>query len=68
MRTHKAAKSRRVKEYDFSNGVRGKYAGKFAGSNIVVLAPDVAKTFPDSKSVNAALRAVKGLSKLTGLR
>ena len=44
-------------EYDFSKGVRGKYAERFAkGSNVVVLEPDVAKAFPDSKSVNRALR------------
>jgi hypothetical protein len=40
-------------EYDFSNGVRGKYVQQLAdGSNIVVLAPDVAELFPDSESVN----------------
>ena len=44
-------------EYDFSNGVRGKYAGRFAkGSNVVVLDPDVAQVFTDSESVNQALR------------
>lgn len=44
-------------EYDFSKGVRGKYAKRYAaGSNIVVLSPDVAKVFPDSESVNEALR------------
>jgi hypothetical protein len=45
-------------EYDFQGGVRGKYAKRFAeGSNVVLLAPDVAKLFPDSESVNRALRA-----------
>ncbi|MCH8273729.1 MAG: hypothetical protein IH851_02980 [Armatimonadetes bacterium] len=44
-------------EYDFGKGERGKYAGRFAdGSNVVVLEPDVAEFFPDSKSVNEALR------------
>lgn len=44
-------------EYDFTQGERGKYALKYAeGSNIVVLSPDVAKIFHDSKSVNEALR------------
>ena len=34
-------------EYDFSKGMRGKYAKQFAaGTNIIVLAPDVAKNFP----------------------
>lgn len=48
-----------LEEYDFSKGVRGKYARRFAeGSNIVVLAPDVAAVFPDSDSVNEALRAL----------
>ena len=44
-------------DYDFSEGVRGKYVQRFAeGSNVVVLSPDVAEIFPDSESVNAALR------------
>ena len=46
-------------EYDFSGGVRGKYAARMAqGSNVVVLDRDVQKLFPDSASVNAALRAL----------
>jgi hypothetical protein len=44
-------------DYDFSQGVRGKYVQRFAeGSNVVVLSPDVAEIFPDSESANAALR------------
>ncbi len=44
-------------EYDFSKGIRGKYAQRYAeGTNIVVLAPDLARIFPDSESVNKALR------------
>jgi hypothetical protein len=44
-------------EYDFSKGVRGKYTQRYAtGSNVVVLSPDLAKVFPDSESVNEALR------------
>ncbi len=51
-----------LEEYDFSNGVRGKYAGRFAkGSNVVVLDPDVAQVFTDSESVNQALRALVGI-------
>ncbi len=48
-----------LKEYDFSRGVRGKYARRFAaGTNVVVLEPDVARVFTDSRSVNQALRAL----------
>ncbi len=44
-------------EYDFSQGVRGKYVQRFAqGSNVVVLSPDVVEMFPDSEAVNNALR------------
>ena len=44
-------------EYDFSKGIRGKYAKKYAeGSNVVILDPDISREFPDSKSVNEALR------------
>jgi hypothetical protein len=43
--------------YDFSKGVRGKYAKRYKeGSNIVRLDPDVAKEFPDAAAVNDALR------------
>jgi len=50
-------------EYDFSRGVRGKYARRFkAGTNVVVLAPDVARLFRDSKSVNRALRALSRIA------
>jgi hypothetical protein len=46
-------------EYDFSGGVRGKYAQAYAeGSNVVVLDPEVAEEFPDSESVNQALRSL----------
>jgi hypothetical protein len=46
-------------EYDFSGGVRGKYAARYAeGTNLVRLDPDVAKVFPDSAAVNDALRAL----------
>jgi uncharacterized DUF497 family protein len=48
-----------MKEYDFSRGIRGKYARRFApGSRAVVLDPDVGRVFPDSKSVNEVLRAL----------
>jgi hypothetical protein len=47
-------------EYDLSKlkgGVRGKYAARYsAGTNLVLLSPDVAEHFPDDRSVNTALR------------
>ena len=49
--------------YDFSGGVRGKYAARYAkGTNVVVLAPDVAEVFPDSIAVNEALRTLVRMS------
>ena len=52
-------KDEMLKEYDFSGGIRGKYAKRYAaGTNIVVLSADVAGIFPDSKSVNEALRTL----------
>ena len=46
-------------EYDFSGGLRGKYAKRFAeGTNVVVLEPDVAAAFKSARAVNAALRKV----------
>jgi len=48
------------REYDFSKlgkGVRGKYPARYkAGTNLVLLSPDVAERFPNDRSVNAALR------------
>ena len=45
--------------YDFTGGVRGKYARRYAEStNVVVLDPDVAKFFPNRQTVNETLRAV----------
>jgi hypothetical protein len=46
-------------EYDLTGGVRGKYAARYAeGTNVVLLDPDVWEVFPDSESVNRALRAL----------
>ncbi|MDX9743221.1 MAG: hypothetical protein RBT59_05330 [Arcobacteraceae bacterium] len=51
-----------LEEYDFSQGVRGKYAEEYAkGVNIVKLDNDVSKIFPDTKSVNEALRTLMHL-------
>ena len=51
-------------EYDFSQGVRGKhYEAYRAGTNIVLLDPDIARAFPDSASVNRTLRLLLRLAK-----
>lgn len=51
-------------DYDFSRGVRGKYAQRYAeGTNVVVLSPDVAEYFPDSATVNTALRALVNIAR-----
>ena len=50
-------KTEMLSEYDFSKGVRGKYAKRYAvGTNLVAISNDIVKIFPDSKSVNDALR------------
>ena len=44
-------------EYDIRGGVRGKYYERHQqGTNVVLLASDVAAVFHDSESVNRALR------------
>ena len=64
------ANEKAVPDYDFSNGVRGKYAARYEeGTNIVVLSPDLAEVFPDSESVNEALRTLVRISgKSVGVR
>ena len=40
-------------EIDFSKGVRGKHIDRMKqGTNIVLIAPDLLDTFPDSEAVN----------------
>ncbi len=57
-------------EYDFlqlfRGAVRGKYAKRYhAGTNLVLLDPDVRKAFPSEKAVNEALRLVIELRKVS---
>ncbi|MDD3993067.1 MAG: hypothetical protein RBR20_13695 [Desulfobacterales bacterium] len=56
-------------EYDLAgllkDGVRGKYAERYAaGTNLVLLAPEVAEAFPTDEAVNEALRLVIQLKKI----
>lgn len=53
-----------LEEYDFSKGVRGKYAKRYAeGTNVVVIDPDLMEFFPDHDSVNEALRCLAAIIK-----
>lgn len=58
-------------EYDFAamkGGVRGKYVRRYrAGSNLVLLDPEVAEAFPTDGAVNQALRAVLSMAKVVRL-
>ena len=56
-------------EYDLStllkDGEQGKYAKRYEqGTNLVLLAPDVAKAFPSDEAVNEALRLVIQLKQI----
>jgi len=53
--------------FDFSEAERGRYAKrlKSEGSNLVLVDPELAESFPDSASVNAALRSVVEFAKLS---
>lgn len=54
-------------EYDFAGmgtPVRGKYAARYGeGTNVVVLAPDVAAVFRTTEEVNEALRLLIRLAR-----
>jgi hypothetical protein len=58
-------------EYDFASmkgGIRGKYVKKYrAGTNLVLLDPEVAAAFPSDAAVNRALRAVLSITKAVRL-
>ena len=51
--------------FDYSKAVRGKYAHRLQSTQLVTLDPDVAKAFPDSASVNQALRSLLDLARST---
>jgi hypothetical protein len=56
-------------EYDFSGGVRGKYVARYArGTNVVLLDPELVVAFPDSASVNDALRALLAIANRAAAR
>jgi hypothetical protein len=54
------------KRSDFGNLVRGKYAAQVAaGTNVVVLEPELAEAFPNDKAVNEALRGLLDVAATT---
>ncbi len=61
-RTDRVEKDEILPEYDFSRGRRNRYASRYAaGSVVVVLDPDVAAAFPNSRVAKAALRALAAI-------
>lgn len=65
----KAPETEMRAEYDFSKGFRGKYAKRFSeGSNIILLDPDVAGLFADSKTVMTHYGLSPGSRKYEGKR
>ena len=70
MKTVKDEEMRKeYKREDLGKGIRGKYFNEYKkGTNLILLSPDVAATFPDDKSVNEALRSLMKIAlKSTGL-
>jgi hypothetical protein len=54
-------------DFDYSKAVRGKYYRRLLeeGSNVIVLDPEIAKSFQDSASVNEALRSLLEITRST---
>ena len=71
MKRDKAKFDELLPEYqreDFGEMVRGKYAKRYKGaSNVVVIAPEIQKAFPNTQAVNDALRGLMELAQATGL-
>jgi hypothetical protein len=64
VRTQSADEDTMRPEYDFSKAVRGVTAARYAeGTNVVLLDPDVAEIFPDTRAVNEALRTIARLGR-----
>jgi len=54
-------------EFDYSKAVHGKYFKRLLeeGANVVVLEPEIAKTFTNSADVNDALRSLLEITRNT---
>jgi hypothetical protein len=70
-KTNRRSANDMLPEYDFASmkgAVRGKYAAEYrAGTNLVLLDPEVAEAFPSDAAVNQALRAVLSMTKVVRL-
>lgn len=70
-KTNRRSANDMLPEYDFASmkgEVRGKYAAQYrAGTNLVLLDPEVAEAFPSDAAVNQALRAVLSMTKVVRL-
>ena len=69
MKKHSKNKDELRPEYDMKTllkgGTRGKYAARYhAGTNLVLLEPEVARAFPNDKAVNEALKLVMKLKQV----
>jgi hypothetical protein len=65
-RTKRSTETMRA-EADFSGGIHGKYADQYRlGINVVLLEPELTEAFPNSKSVNDALRGLLVVASRTG--
>jgi hypothetical protein len=68
-KAHSKQSSEMKAEYDFSGGVRGKYADDYRkGTNVVLIDPELQEAFPDSRSVNDGLRALVAIATRKGPR
>ena len=66
VRRRKVVRDTMRPEYDFSTAVRGKYYKRITqSSNVVVLDPDIAARFANSKAVNDALRNLLRVTEAT---
>lgn len=67
IKAKKAEELRAEYDFDYSKAVRGKYYKRILseGANVVILEPDIAKSFADSAAVNDALRSLLDLTKTT---
>ena len=66
MKKNAATKVDLRSEYDFTHSRSNKYSRLFAnGTNVVLIDEDLSKLFPNSKTVNQALRAIVSIFQIS---